>query len=72
MQHYFTDCFSGFDALSERDPWACRRHSSSGRDSLNDMSFLSLKGDYEGENVEPNDRKVSGCKGVNRLAKAPA
>lgn len=72
MQHYFTDCFSGFDALSKRDPWACRKHSSSGCDSLNDMSFLSLKGDYEGENVEPNDRKVSGYKGVDRLMKVPA
>lgn len=70
MQHYFTDCFSGFDALSKRDPWACRKHSSSGCDSLNDMSFLSLKGDYEGENVEPNDRKVSGLRGLTDLWKS--
>lgn len=51
--------FSGFDALSERDTWVCKMHSSSGRDSLNDADFLFLKGDYEGENIEPNDRKVS-------------
>lgn len=54
--------FSGFDALSEWDTWVCKMHSSSGHNSLNDADFLSfffLKGDYEGENVEPNDRKVS-------------
>lgn len=55
--------FSVFDALSEWDTWVCKMRSSSGRDSLNDADFLFLKGDYEGENVEPNDRKVSCCKG---------
>lgn len=35
--------------------------------------FLSLKGDYEGENVEPNDRKVSGCtEGSNIFTRIPA
>lgn len=34
--------------------------SSSWHKPLDDADFsLSLKGDYEGENVEPNDRKVS-------------
>lgn len=64
IQHYFTDCFFWFWCIkwvgdvgmkdTEQflaQPAGWRRFS------------LSLKGDYEGENVEPNDRKVSWCTG---------
>lgn len=64
IQHYFTDCFFWF--------WCIKWVGDVGMQDAEQLLArpagwrrfsLSLKGDYEGENVEPNDRKVSWCIG---------
>lgn len=74
IQRYFTDCFFWFWCIK----WAGDVGMQDAEQLLAQPAgwrrfSLFLKGDYEGENVEPNDRKVSRCTGgFNILTRAPA